>query len=162
MNLPKKFSKVKLLQIMGFCGATFNTKTLEFETSPSLRFMTFLKIFLKVSMPLRFFASVFFPKQSIYQLYCGSMFNFLPGKLLVKIFDSKSKKSPSKMIQLQKYGKFRFKSSRKFLTNVHHPLDMARSFMGAVVSAFKVHASKPFEVRIAIEVKSKLRLSICL
>ena len=76
----KKFSKLKFLEIMGFLNDHFNQETLQFERSFSVRLRTFLIVFFKVVMPLKFFVSLFFPKESAAQLYVGNMFNYLPGK----------------------------------------------------------------------------------
>ena len=82
----KKFNKVKLLVIMGFLNARFNYETLQFETSFSMGFKTYLKVLLKVTMPLKFFVSIFLPRKSVTQIYIGNMFNYLPGKTLLDWF----------------------------------------------------------------------------
>ena len=79
MNPIKKFSKVRLLQIVGLLSRKFNYETLEFERSLLYRFAFYCALLSKI-WTIKFVISCYFPRNHIAQLYLGSFFNFLPHK----------------------------------------------------------------------------------
>lgn len=90
VNSPKKFSKVKLLQILGLLSRKFNYETSEFESSRSLRLVSYLSVISTQMYCMKFLVSCFFPRNHISQLFIGSVFNYLTGqtKLLIGILVS--------------------------------------------------------------------------
>ena len=80
VNLPKKFSKVRLLQILGLLSRKFNPETFEFENSWSLRLIFYASLFLKPAFAFKSLTSYVFPKNDMIQLFIGNVYNYLPGQ----------------------------------------------------------------------------------
>ena len=76
MNSSDRFSKVKLLQILGLLSKRFNYETLKFESYWPLRVWFYVSMFLEI-LTLKLFISYYYPKTNIAQLYLGNIFNFL-------------------------------------------------------------------------------------
>ena len=76
----KKFSKVKLLQMLGLLDKQFNLQTFEFESSLSLRFLFYLSLISKPPSTFKPLISCFFPRNSRIQLFIGSVFNGVSGQ----------------------------------------------------------------------------------
>ena len=79
-NPPKKFSKVRFLQILGLLNKKFNYATLQFEPSLLLNCIFYISLLLKPLYGVKPFISYFFPKNHPAQLIIGSNFNYLPDK----------------------------------------------------------------------------------
>lgn len=75
-----KFSKVKLLQVLGILNRKFNYQTLEFERSWSLDLIFAISLLSKFFYALKLFVSCFFPRNATSQLYFGNPFNHLSDK----------------------------------------------------------------------------------
>ena len=76
---PKKFSKVRFLQVQGLLSRKFNYETFEFERSWPLTFVFLVSLILKPLCVFRTLISCFFPRNDMIQLVIGSVFNYLPN-----------------------------------------------------------------------------------
>lgn len=74
----KKFNKIQFLEILGLLHRKFNNETLEFEPSWPLRLWFIVSMLSKALLEMKLFTSIFFPRNSIYQLLIGSFFNYVP------------------------------------------------------------------------------------
>ena len=77
-EVPKKFSKLRLFQILGLLTCTFNNETLKFEPSWSLRVLFYISLLSKPLFEIKLFVSNFFPRNSPVQLLIGNLFNYTP------------------------------------------------------------------------------------
>ena len=66
-----KFSKLKLLQSVGFLDASLNLETLRFDRSACRSFGCLLKLLLKSSFVFKFYLSSLFEREDSIQLYIG-------------------------------------------------------------------------------------------
>lgn len=80
VNSPKKFSKLRLFQMLGLLSRTFNWETLKFERSPTLLLWCYLSWISKLLFGYNMFISAFFTKTDPTQLLIGNVFNYLPEK----------------------------------------------------------------------------------
>ena len=71
MSEMKKFNKIKFLETVGLLDKRFNYKSLKFESSPYLRFKSYVILLYQMSFILKFFVSTFFQKEDIAQLWIG-------------------------------------------------------------------------------------------
>lgn len=76
MNSLKKFSKVRLFQLLGLLARKFNSETLEFEPSWPLRVWFVGSLLSKSLFEIKLFVSNFFARNSRTQLFIGSLFNY--------------------------------------------------------------------------------------
>lgn len=76
----KQFSKLRFMEFVGLLNSRFDYASLDFEPSARLRFKSYVKLFLYVTLGLKFFLSQFFPRESTVQLLIGSLYNFLEPK----------------------------------------------------------------------------------
>ena len=73
----KKFSKVRLLQSIGFLDRKLNSETLRLERSLPLALYCYLCLALKLTHSTRLTLSVFWRREEPAQLFIGSIFNYL-------------------------------------------------------------------------------------
>lgn len=73
-----EFSKLQLMQSVGFLSSKLNPETLRFDRSLRGTLNCLLKIFFKTSVVLKFYLSTLFEREDTIQLYIGSLFNYLP------------------------------------------------------------------------------------
>ena len=73
----KKFSKLDVLETIGFIGKKFNRSTQQFETSWSLRFRSYLNLFLLATTMSKYAVSLAFDQTDPIQLYIGSFWTYL-------------------------------------------------------------------------------------
>lgn len=78
VNSPKKFSKLRLFQVLGLLSRTFNWESLKFERSPALLLWCYLSWISKLLFGYNIFLSTFFTRTDPAQLFVGSVFNYLP------------------------------------------------------------------------------------
>lgn len=67
----KVFSKLKLLQSVGFLDSTLNQQTLQFKRSARRSFECLFKVLIKTSFVGKFYLSSLFERQDPIQLYIG-------------------------------------------------------------------------------------------
>ena len=67
----KKFSKLELLQSVGFLDANPNRENLRFDKSQQRSFQCLLKMCLKIAFVLKFYLSSLFDRDDPIQLYIG-------------------------------------------------------------------------------------------
>ena len=79
-NPPKKFSKVRLMQILGLLNKELNNATLRFEPSLLFSGIFYSSLLLTPLYCVKLFISNFFPKNHRAQLIIGSNFNYLAEK----------------------------------------------------------------------------------
>lgn len=75
----KQFSKLKFLEWYGLVNGRFNYESLLFEESFKYRLRASLQAFLLASPGLKYYASKFWPKDHLIQLYIGSVRTFDPS-----------------------------------------------------------------------------------
>lgn len=69
-----KFNKVKFLQAQGLMQQSYDYEKLEFQPSLYLKLNSYLTLFIKTTFPLKIFLSTFWERQSIVQLFIGSIY----------------------------------------------------------------------------------------
>lgn len=70
-NSPKKFSKLKLLQVLGLLSRKYNYESNEFERSWFLRLVSLVTLLSKLLYLCPFLISCFYEKTDVAQLYIG-------------------------------------------------------------------------------------------
>ena len=74
----KRFSKIKLFQILGLLHRKFNNETLEFEPSLPLRLWFFVCFLSKWLLEVKCYVSILFPRNHFANLIIGNLFNYIP------------------------------------------------------------------------------------
>lgn len=68
------------MELVGLLNSRFDYASLEFKKSIGLRLKSYVKLFLYATLGVKFILSMFFPRESIIQLFIGSLYNFLDPK----------------------------------------------------------------------------------
>lgn len=80
---PKKlFNKVLFFQRNGLMQRRFNYETNTFDSSLYLHISSYIKLFIKTSVPLKLVVSLFFERTSLIQLWVGNPYK-LVGLIII-------------------------------------------------------------------------------